>query len=377
MIKTLIFLSNYFNHHQKPISDFFFGQLGAGYLFIETEPMTEERKKMGWGMESYPDYVVSFGQYEKQKEQYSQLIMAADAVIVGSAPHELVKDRIIRDKLVFRYAERPLKKGFEPLKYPVRYWRWHKQNPCNKRVYLLCASAYTAVDYAKFGLFKKRCFKWGYFPATKWHEDIDALIQKKQPASILWAARMNRWKHPEIPVEVAHRLKKDGYTFTLRMIGEGTMRKELQKRIEDESLQDCVELLDFMKPEAVREYMEENAIFLFTSDRNEGWGAVLNESMNSGCAVVANRAIGAAPFLIRHEQNGLLYDDVDDLYKKVVYLLEHPENCRKLGNKAYDTITQEWCAENAANRFLHLATAIFEEKSYLGLFRDGVCSPAD
>lgn len=51
-----------------------------------------------------------------------------------------------------------------------------------------------------------------------------------------------------------------------------------------------------MKASEVRSYMEKADIYLFTSDFNEGWGAVLNESMNSGCAVVASHAIGSVPF---------------------------------------------------------------------------------
>ena len=34
--------------------------------------------------------------------------------------------------------------------------------------------------------------------------------------------------------------------------------------------------------------MEQADIYLFTSDRNEGWGAVANEAMNSACAMVAD-----------------------------------------------------------------------------------------
>ena len=34
--------------------------------------------------------------------------------------------------------------------------------------------------------------------------------------------------------------------------------------------------------------MEKADIFLFTSDRREGWGAVANEAMNSACALVVS-----------------------------------------------------------------------------------------
>lgn len=48
-------------------------------------------------------------------------------------------------------------------------------------------------------------------------------------------------------------------------------------------------------------------IFVFTSDRNEGWGASLNEAMSSGCACVVSDAIGSSHFLINNEVNGLLF----------------------------------------------------------------------
>ena len=44
----LVFLSNYFNHHQKPVSDAFYQKLGKNYVFIETARMTQERINMGW-----------------------------------------------------------------------------------------------------------------------------------------------------------------------------------------------------------------------------------------------------------------------------------------------------------------------------------------
>ena len=88
-------------------------------------------------------------------------------------------------------------------------------------------------------------------------------------------------------------------------------------------LQNCVSLCGSLSPEKVREYMVKSQIFLFTSDYNEGWGAVLNEAMNSACAVIASHAIGSVPFLINNKKNGLIYQNgqMEDLYRKVKVLL--------------------------------------------------------
>ena len=45
---NIVFLSNYFNHHQKPFSDEMFKLIGDGFNFIETIPMENERIRMGW-----------------------------------------------------------------------------------------------------------------------------------------------------------------------------------------------------------------------------------------------------------------------------------------------------------------------------------------
>ena len=102
--------------------------------------------------------------------------------------------------------------------------------------------------------------------------------------------------------------------------------------------------------------MEKSHIFLFTSDRQEGWGAVANEAMNSGCALVADHMIGAVPFLVRNGENGFIYEDgkKEQLFALAEKLVEDRALCRDLGKEAYKTISQVWNGENAAGELLKL-----------------------
>lgn len=370
----VLFLSNYFNHHQKPFSDAMYSKIGDGYTFVETIEMEADRVNLGWKLENLPSYVVTCDMLHSDREKYAKAILEADIVIVGSAPEELIRERIKQGKLIFRYSERPLKKGLELWKYPVRFVRWRLRSPFWKPIYMLCASAYTAGDYAKFGMFHDRCYKWGYFPETHRYEDISALITQKEEHSLIWVARYIDWKHPELAVEVARRLKADGYQFVLRMIGNGELLEATQKWVQESGLENKIRILGAMKPEEVRRHMEQSQIHIFTSDKQEGWGAVLNEAMNSGCVPVANRQIGSAPFLIRDGENGFLYDSVDELYEKVKFLLDHQQERERMAVNAYHTIIDEWNAENAAVKFLELAETILEGEKRPGLFEDGVCS---
>ena len=98
-------------------------------------------------------------------------------------------------------------------------------------IYMLCASAYTAGDYHKLGLFKNRTYHWGYFPETKRYDDMDRLFDNKKKTNILWCGRFLDWKHPDDMIKVAMRLKNDGYTCTMNLIGTGVMEQELSDMI--------------------------------------------------------------------------------------------------------------------------------------------------
>lgn len=371
---NIVFISNYFNHHQKPLSDALAAK--CGYTFIATVPITQERLAMGWGNEPEPEYVC---RYDREPDRAEASMARADVIIAGSAPAALVQKCIRRGQAVFRYAERPLKNGSEWMKYFPRLLKWHRQNPMGKPIYMLCASAYTAGDYRRFGLFRGKTLRWGYFPEVRHYDDIESVLDRKQKNTILWTGRFLDWKHPEDALRTARKLKAAGIDFQMKMIGTGEVWQQMQDFIRREELQDHVRLLGAMKPEEVRRHMEEAEIFLFTSDRREGWGAVLNESMNSGCAVVASDAIGAVPFLLRDGENGCVYHsgDADELYHKVSALLAAPEKTRKLGAAAYETMTETWNAEVAAERFLRVAEQILRDGTGMRLYSDGPCSPAE
>lgn len=367
----IAFVSNFFNHHQREMSDALFDLTDGQFVFIQTCQMTGDRISLGWS-EDIPEYVLkSFASgfaYNKSMD----IIDSYDVVIAGSAPEKMLKKRLKQGKLTFRYSERIFKKSnndpLRQIKYTLRDIGYRK-----KTLYYLLSSAYAAGDYTKCGSDQKKMFKWGYFPPMYKYDSIQDLIDSKEPNSILWAGRFISWKHPEIALEIARRLKNDGIDFKMRLIGSGDLSQDIAKEIKKYNLDDYVFMPGSMSPETVRENMEKSSIFLFTSDRNEGWGAVLNEAMNSGCGVVANRDIGSAPFLIEDGKNGFAYSDVDELYERVKELILSKDLREKMGINAYSTITNTWNARVACERLIRLIENI-ENETFA--YDDGPCSPA-
>ena len=371
----IVFLSNYYNHHQSPSCEAWYALTDREFAFVATEPFEEERRNMGWEQDEDVPFLIQKDAVTEQA--LSAQVDGADTVILGNAPLPMVQNRLDNKKIVFKYSERVFKRGYDRWKWLPRCIRYWQRYGRYGSLYLLSASAYTTADYAMHGTFRGKSYKWGYFPRTIRY-DIQDLFLRKNRKKILWCGRFLDWKHPDDAIEVARRLAAENYDFEMDLIGAGELEEALREQIDSCALTGRVRLLGSMEPEEVRAHMETAGIYLFTSDFAEGWGAVLNESMNSGCAVVASHAIGAVPFLLKHGENGLVYTsgDVDGLYRKVKWLLDHPEYQQKLGEKAYNTIVDLWNAETAAARFLRLTEEI-RDHGYCNLFEEGPCSLAE
>ncbi len=364
----MIMVSNYINHHQIPFCNAMYRLLEGEFAFCQTEPMEEERIRMGWQEQGDLPYLLL---YQEAPEKYQQWIDQCRVVFFGGTDEEsYIQKRLSDKKPVIRYSERMYKEGQWKAVSPrglrkkyLDHTRYRKDN-----VYMLCAGGYVPSDFSIVKAYPGKMLRWGYFPETRQY-DVDKLMQEKKPAHILWAARFIDWKHPELPVETAKYLRDKGLNFQLDIIGGGEFEAMTAGLIEKYDLQEYVTLCGFKKPEEVRKYMEQADVYLMTSDRKEGWGAVVNEAMNSGCAVVGNHMVGAVPYLLAHGKNGLVYEDGNrqQLFEMTESLLLDREYCHKLGREAVKTITEEWNAEKAAERMCGLCGRLgFLRKEDLG-----------
>jgi len=381
-IRTVTLFSNFLNHHQLPFCNEMCKLLGNGFHFVATEPIPQERLDMGYQDMSvlYPFSLNTYSS-EEAYQRALQLGYESDVAIIGSAPISFVKKRLKENKLTFYYSERIFREGKQRAFYPrmiVKLLRNHHRF-FNKELYMLCSSAYTASDFHFVRVYRNKTFKWGYFPEIK-EQNIDKLFQKKRQnlvPKMVWVGRLLDLKHPDDALEVASGLKVEGIPFSLDIIGTGPLQSKLFNLIEAYGLSKEVRLLGSMSPDEVRKHMEEADIFLFTSDFREGWGAVLNEAMNSGCTVIASHAIGSVPFLLEHRKNGFIYrnGDVGHLFGFVHEALRDQDLRKCLGSRAYATVWETWNARVASQRLITLSEALIEGKSTV--FTDGPCSRAE
>lgn len=363
---TVTFYSNFFNDHQLPFCEEMYNLLGDGFTFVATEPISKERLELGFENKSknYP-FILNEYNSDINKTKAYELSLDSDIVIVGSAPDLYLRDRVLSGKITFRYSERFFKRGkwriLDPRVALAHYngsFRYRKL----KNLYMLCASAYTASDCRFIFSYPDRTYKWGYFTKVS-SQDIDELMLGKMNdcVKILWVGRLIKLKHPEKPIQIIKKLISNGYNVKLDIIGIGELENDLKQIVISYKLNDFVNFLGSMSPERVLENMRKANIFLFTSDQQEGWGAVLNESMSSGCAVVANKAIGSVPFLIKDGENGLMYNGrIIDLYKKTETIVKKEHYCKRLGINAYITMRDRWSPKIATERLVEFCEELLK-----------------
>ncbi|MCR4738632.1 MAG: glycosyltransferase family 4 protein [Lachnospiraceae bacterium] len=389
-IKTLTFFSNYFNHHQKALCDEWQAFLGEGFTFVETEPVEEFRSKMGWGKEKIPSYVLRTYESAENEKKAQELALSSDLVIMGTAPEKYIEERLKRDRIIFRYSERPLKEGFIKFFIPrltKKYLHLHVRNR-DKRIYILAASAYTASDYKKmFNSYPGKCYKFGYFPKHMTYDPKKLMERKREYAkktfgdedipTILWAGRMLRLKRPDLCVKALHALRKKGYDFRLTMVGEGPRRAGTEALVKKYGMEDITRFYDFKSPDEALSIMADHRIYLMTSNFLEGWGSVIYEALNAGCAAVVSHAPGAAPWLVRHEKTGLLYESgsVKSLERQIEKLLKDKDRIPEYGKNAYEQMAELWNPKTASKNVLTLYSDLTNGKDTS--IKEGPCSIAE
>lgn len=366
------FFSNFLNHHQLPFCLKMNELTNGNFYFVATERTPKDRLDFGYEdmNEKYPFVVKAYENDEKALE----LVRTSDLMLIGSAPKIYAKERLNMQKIMFRYSERIQKEGFN-----FRMWASIIKNntvPEMQNVYLLCAGAFAARDFNLAGAYLGKTYKWGYFPEHRIIKNISSFLNEKKTNRIVWAGRFLDWKHPEKAVEVVRRLVDENIDCKLEMVGDGPERERIATLIKKYNLESKIELSGALPFSEVRKKMDEASILLFTSDAREGWGAVLNEAMDSACITISDFRIGSVPFLIKNGINGYYYRNNEELFQFTKESLKECEKNNGIKKAAYRTIADVWNADVAARRLIELYERLVKGGSGAD-FKDGPCSKTE
>ena len=358
-------MTNILSHHQLPLARCIAAQLGTdNFRFAVTDLPSRERKAFGWNSDEADTWIVRAGETERDRERFEHWWREADVVICGQRLLERIDQRLKNGKLTFYMSERWWKRpiGIARLLSPrfAVMTRQFRRLASSTFFHFLPISDYSADDMKRIAPFGCRMWRWGYFTATP--EPLRSCDRADKKFRVLWAGRMLSWKRVDTLVKAFARLLTKRSDAALTLVGDGPERKHLERMAARLLLPGSYRFFSSQPAPEIPKLMQRHHVYVLPSNAYEGWGAVINEAMAEGCAVLASEAAGAAKSIIRDGENGLLFRTGD--WRRLGELLCAVANdeSRRIGlaQAGQRTIAEIWSPAEAAERFLSICGALLE-----------------
>lgn len=332
------------------------------FRFAVTEPPDKERQKLGWNSQASEPWIIRAGELDKDHNALEQWWDAADVVICGERRFRRMQDRLDMGKLTFYMSERWWKPpiGMARLLHPrfalmTAHFVKISKSP---HFHYLPMGGLAAGDMRRIAAFEGRMRQWGYL--TEQPNPLPSCDRIGSSLRVLWAGRMLPFKRVDTLIRAFSLLQQEHPDAILTFVGDGPERIRLE-RLAMKCL--AVGSYHFLPPvpaAQVMELMKQHHMYVLPSNGYEGWGAVINEAMSAGCAVIASAATGAARTMIEPGINGLLFKPGDwRALAEGLILLNRNETLRQqLAQNGQRTITEIWNPAVAAERFIAVSAAL-------------------
>ena len=156
-------------------------------------------------------------------------------------------------------------------------------------------------------------------------------------SSVVMTSRFTKEKRIDIGLEVFKKVVDQKKDAMMLLIGSGSEKGNIDKKITELNLQDNIKVLEWEK-DVIQAYRK-SKIFLFTSEY-EGYGMTLIEAGAAGCPIVTTKVGIAKTDLFKSGENSFVCEvgDVDCLATSIIDLLENPEKRKSFSNNMRDSI---------------------------------------
>lgn len=232
-------------------------------------------------------------------------------------------------------------------------------------------SAADRVIFVSRSLCKQAEEQLGYLPnAMVIHNGADTSTvamtprtdKPKHTSSILTVASLTKCKGVDIAIRAVTELVKAGYPIRYFIVGDGPERKSLQELARGLGIDNCTEFLGEEPHDDVLRLMVSCDIFCLPSYR-EGFGIVYAEAMALGKPVIGCKGQGIADF-VENGNTGFLVEPrcSRDLTRVLRWLLDHPDEARKIGRRAQMLASKKLTWEANARRILQVYREVIHDK---------------
>lgn len=204
---------------------------------------------------------------------------------------------------------------------------------------------------------------------TQYFTENSSKIQLKGTAQestqhITYIGNLERGKRLDLLIHAAAQLRKTHRNFVVDIIGSGSQENELAALVKEFQLSDIVTFHGFKQRPELIQFLDRSICFAFPSEYDI-YGLVLVESMACGIPCVSSIHAGASDDLIIDNETGFLvdYENTSEVVERLKWILNNPEQTRKIGIRARDFITNRINLKQSAKGFLEAITSLEAGKS--------------
>ena len=364
--------------HELPVMQELAAGLGAeNFRYVVSAGHSAERNALGWPDERQ-SWLIQLDRDADRVAEADQWIREADLALFGDRDHPRIKWRVDRGRQTMYTSERWFKPPLGMLRLlnpphllrAQRLGRWMG----SPAFHYLPIGIHAVRDETRLRkLFAPACggnpmLLWGYFVSPS--APLPDLRRRAGPMRVLWAGRMLALKRVDTLIQAVGALWQRGIDIRLSLVGEGAeeprlrqLATRLTRKADDKTTGASAPWVSFHPPVPigeVRQWMRKSDVYVLPSNGYEGWGAVVNEAMLEGCAVIATCEAGSAATLIRDGHNGLLFraGDVAALTAALARLEADEALRQRLAGAGQRTIWSHWAPDVAAQRLIAVSAAL-------------------
>jgi len=150
---------------------------------------------------------------------------------------------------------------------------------------------------------------------------------------------------------------------SLKIIGEGPLKNELEMRSSGGDLKNKIRFLGYKTGDDLKEEIRRSMFVVLPSECYENNPRTIIEGFALGKPAVGSN-LGGIPELLKNETNGLLFEQGNpkDLREKINHLVDNPENIEKMGRNARMFIDDCLSAERHYERLIEIYDGAIQQK---------------
>ncbi len=170
-----------------------------------------------------------------------------------------------------------------------------------------------------------------FFTATYRESDVEETPPRNPAGAVtmVFAGTLTQNKRPFYAIELVRQLRSGGIDARLEMFGDGILRADIARYIDNHGLDELVVVHGNRPAESVRQAYK-RAHFAILPSESEGWPKAVAEGMFWGCVALATK-VSCVPSMLDHGNRGILLTlDAGKDAAAIAQLLSNAPHYRKM-----------------------------------------------